>query len=263
MASRENSPASWQPYIIETNLLTKFHEDWTINVAFRELTRQMLTPHNAQRDKKRSQKFTMSMLCSVINVASKVAHLSFKQNYLFFAAQDIIKTNILTKFPGEVLTRINYPPLGSHVFQKIDTILDLIPDIIKINVLTKECYRKNVPPPGSHFHDHWTISVSSRVIVFQQTRTIFTNQDIPKTNLLTKFHEDWRKMPRPWRPFFQLTSTIFELFQDITATHLLAKLHEDRTKNVASSVNKANDDAAQCTTDDGQKTTCCTGELKI
>ncbi|KAH3875589.1 hypothetical protein DPMN_038858 [Dreissena polymorpha] len=35
--------------IIETNLLTKFHEDWTKNVASRELTRQMLTPHNARR----------------------------------------------------------------------------------------------------------------------------------------------------------------------------------------------------------------------
>ncbi|KAH3809928.1 hypothetical protein DPMN_138310 [Dreissena polymorpha] len=52
--------------IIKTNLLTKFHEDWTINVASRELTRQMLTPHNAQQttDKKRSQKLTMSTLCS-------------------------------------------------------------------------------------------------------------------------------------------------------------------------------------------------------
>ena len=37
--------------IIETNLLTKFHEDWTINVASRELTRQMLTPHNGRRTK--------------------------------------------------------------------------------------------------------------------------------------------------------------------------------------------------------------------
>ncbi|KAH3773271.1 hypothetical protein DPMN_174630 [Dreissena polymorpha] len=54
--------------IIETNLLTKFHEDWTINVASKELKRQMLTPHNAQRttDKTRSQKLTMSTLCSTI-----------------------------------------------------------------------------------------------------------------------------------------------------------------------------------------------------
>ncbi|KAH3851995.1 hypothetical protein DPMN_094484 [Dreissena polymorpha] len=52
--------------IIETNRLTKFYEDWTINVASRELTSQMLTPHNARRttDKRRSQKLTMSTLCS-------------------------------------------------------------------------------------------------------------------------------------------------------------------------------------------------------
>ncbi|KAH3694820.1 hypothetical protein DPMN_082261 [Dreissena polymorpha] len=61
VASREKCPAPWQPCfsnvtifeliqdIIETNLLTKFHEDWTINVASRELTRQMLTPHSARR----------------------------------------------------------------------------------------------------------------------------------------------------------------------------------------------------------------------
>ncbi|KAH3885745.1 hypothetical protein DPMN_009742 [Dreissena polymorpha] len=54
--------------IIETNLLYKFHEDWTINVASRELKRQMLTPHKAQRttDITRSQKLTMSRLCSTI-----------------------------------------------------------------------------------------------------------------------------------------------------------------------------------------------------
>ncbi|KAH3729567.1 hypothetical protein DPMN_055538 [Dreissena polymorpha] len=39
--------------IFETNLLTKFHEDWTINVASRVLTRQMLTRmmDNARRTK--------------------------------------------------------------------------------------------------------------------------------------------------------------------------------------------------------------------
>ncbi|KAH3822585.1 hypothetical protein DPMN_124369 [Dreissena polymorpha] len=35
--------------IIETNLLTKFHEDWTINVASRVLTRQMLTPDDGKK----------------------------------------------------------------------------------------------------------------------------------------------------------------------------------------------------------------------
>ncbi|KAH3817954.1 hypothetical protein DPMN_119539 [Dreissena polymorpha] len=52
---------------IETNLLTKFQEDWTFNVASRELAMQMLTTHDARRttDKRRSQKLTMSTLCSV------------------------------------------------------------------------------------------------------------------------------------------------------------------------------------------------------
>ncbi|KAH3797105.1 hypothetical protein DPMN_150680 [Dreissena polymorpha] len=34
--------------IIEINVLTKFHEDWTINVASRVLIRQMLMPHDEQ-----------------------------------------------------------------------------------------------------------------------------------------------------------------------------------------------------------------------
>ncbi|KAH3755433.1 hypothetical protein DPMN_190129 [Dreissena polymorpha] len=41
--------------IIEANPLTKFHEDWTINVASRELTRQMLTPRNSQRTRDNAQ----------------------------------------------------------------------------------------------------------------------------------------------------------------------------------------------------------------
>ncbi|KAH3842271.1 hypothetical protein DPMN_115768 [Dreissena polymorpha] len=49
--------------IIKTNLLTKFHEDWTINANVDVAQR---TTHNAQRttDKRRSQKLTMSTLCS-------------------------------------------------------------------------------------------------------------------------------------------------------------------------------------------------------
>ncbi|KAH3864903.1 hypothetical protein DPMN_027936 [Dreissena polymorpha] len=45
------------------NLLTTFHEDQKINVAFRMFTRQMLTPHDAHRttDKSRSQ---MLIMCS-------------------------------------------------------------------------------------------------------------------------------------------------------------------------------------------------------
>ncbi|KAH3798341.1 hypothetical protein DPMN_151940 [Dreissena polymorpha] len=53
--------------IIGTHLLTKFHEDRTVNVASRLLTGHMLKPHNARRttDKRRSQKLTMRTLRSV------------------------------------------------------------------------------------------------------------------------------------------------------------------------------------------------------
>ncbi|KAH3846861.1 hypothetical protein DPMN_089167 [Dreissena polymorpha] len=56
----EKCHAPWQPcfsskHIIEPNLLNKFHEDWTIYVASRELTRQMLMAHGGRRttDKRR------------------------------------------------------------------------------------------------------------------------------------------------------------------------------------------------------------------
>ena len=37
--------------IIGTYVLSKFHENWTINVASRVLTKLMLTPHDARRTK--------------------------------------------------------------------------------------------------------------------------------------------------------------------------------------------------------------------
>ncbi|KAH3880397.1 hypothetical protein DPMN_004311 [Dreissena polymorpha] len=47
-----------------TNVLTKFHEDRTINVASGEFTRQNVYYAQRTTDKRRSQKLTMSTLCS-------------------------------------------------------------------------------------------------------------------------------------------------------------------------------------------------------
>ncbi|KAH3861112.1 hypothetical protein DPMN_024040 [Dreissena polymorpha] len=79
--------------IIEMNLLTKFHEDWTINVASRVLTR-----------------FYYSHI---------------RKNSPPLSSHDIIGTNLLSKFHEDrkinvasiVLTRKNAPPPGGHVFQ--------------------------------------------------------------------------------------------------------------------------------------------------
>ncbi|KAH3848294.1 hypothetical protein DPMN_090653 [Dreissena polymorpha] len=148
-----------------------FHDDWTINMAFRVLTSHVFQPTGT----------------------------------IFELIQDIIGTNLVTKFhdsrtinvASRVLIRKNAPPTSDHVFKATKTIFQLIQDIIGTILLTK-------------FHEDWTINVASRVLtrfyyshirknapplgshVFQANVTIFELiQDIIGTNLLTKFHEDW------------------------------------------------------------------------
>ncbi|KAH3887443.1 hypothetical protein DPMN_011460 [Dreissena polymorpha] len=152
--------------IIETNLQTKFHEDWTINVASRVLTSP--TPGG---------------------------HVFKATKTIFELIQDIIGTNLLTKFHDDlkmnvtsrVLTRKIAPLRGGHVFQPTAIIFELFQDIIGMNLLTEfhddrninvDSIVKNDPPLGGH--------------VFQANFTMFELiQDIIETNLLTKFHEDW------------------------------------------------------------------------
>ncbi|KAH3693582.1 hypothetical protein DPMN_081016 [Dreissena polymorpha] len=204
--------------IIGTNLLTKFHKDWKINVASRVLTRKNAPP-----------------LAAMMNLLTKF-HEDRTVN---------VASRVLTRFYYSHI-RKNAPPLGSHVFQANIIIFQLIPDIIKTNLLTK-------------FHEDWTMNVALRVLtrknalppdglVFKETKTIFELiQDIIGTNLLTKFHED-RKInvasrvlirknaPPPGGHVFQPTGIIFELVQDIIGMNLLTKFHEDQTINVASRV---------------------------
>ncbi|KAH3883641.1 hypothetical protein DPMN_007601 [Dreissena polymorpha] len=181
--------------IIGTNLLTKFHEDRKINVASRLLTRKN-NPHPG-------------------------SHVFKPTGIIFELFQDIIGMNLLTKFhedrtvnvASRVLTRKNAPPPGGHVFKATKTIFQLMQEIIrtnflikfhddqKINVASRVLTRKNAPPPWWPYR---TINVASRVHiirknaphidshVFQANVTIFKLiQDINKTNLLTKYHEDW------------------------------------------------------------------------
>ncbi|KAH3891041.1 hypothetical protein DPMN_015132 [Dreissena polymorpha] len=146
--------------IIEINLLTEFHEDWTINVASKVLTIHLWK-----------------------NAPPPGGHVIKATKSIFKLIQDIIGTNLLTKF---------------H-------------DDRKINVTSRVLTRKNAPPPWwpyiigmnllTEFHEDRTINKASRVKnappldshVFQANVTIFELiQYINKTNLLTKFHEDWK-----------------------------------------------------------------------
>ncbi|KAH3735885.1 hypothetical protein DPMN_042445 [Dreissena polymorpha] len=269
------------------NLLTKFYEDQTINVASRvltrfnyshikpykenapplgshvfqanitifdsskislkpifvassELTRQMLTPHNGRRTKKRSQKLTMSTLCS--------ADSSHPQNQHKFA--HLRGTNQQTNRPTNGQGKNNTSPTTIVGDIKIVT-SRFHDDLAKIvtsretNVLTK-------------FHENWAKNVTSRVFtcfhyvhieenapptgghVFSPIWTIFELvRDINKTNVLTNFHDDWAKI-KTSRVFtshvIKLTGTIFKLNSHIKETNVLTKFHENWAKNVTSRV---------------------------
>ncbi|KAH3873124.1 hypothetical protein DPMN_036350 [Dreissena polymorpha] len=182
------------------NLLTKFHEDWTVNVASRVLTRFYYS-----HIRKNTNLLTKFHEDRILNVASR----------------------FLTRFYYSHI-RKNAPHLGSNVFQAKATIFKLIQDIIGKNLLTKFHENrkinvltwKNAPPPWwpcfstnhiigmnllTKFHEDWKINVASR-----------------------------EKCPPLGNHVFPAKVTVFELIQDFIGTNLLSKFHEDRKINVAS-----------------------------
>ncbi|KAH3738956.1 hypothetical protein DPMN_045600 [Dreissena polymorpha] len=196
----------------------------------------------------------------VKNATPPCGHVFKRTSTIFDLSPDIISTNILTKKSG--------PPPGSHVFQQTRTIFKLIRDMFHedwtINVTSRVLKRKTATTTGGHvFHSTGTIFELVLLHVFQPTVTIFQLvQDIIKTNVLTKLHEDWtinltstvktapppgghvflptgtifehikdfigthENCHAPWHPGFSTTRSIFELVQDINGTHVLTKFHE-------------------------------------
>ncbi|KAH3861279.1 hypothetical protein DPMN_024206 [Dreissena polymorpha] len=152
------------------NFLTKFHEDRTVNVASRVLTRF----------------YYSHIRKNAPPLGSHVFQAKFHEDR---------KINV----DSRVLTMKKAPPSGSHVFQQTCIIFKLVQDIIWMNLLTKfnedqtinvssrvftrfyySHLRKNAPPHGIH--------------VFQANVTIFElNRHIQKRHVLAKFHEDWTK----------------------------------------------------------------------
>ncbi|KAH3773862.1 hypothetical protein DPMN_175233 [Dreissena polymorpha] len=117
----------------------------------------------------------------------------------------------------------NAKTISLRLWRIVNKIQDSFLPLIITRVLTRFYYshiKKNAPPLGSYF--------------FQATIIIFELiQDIIETNLLTKFHEDWKINPykekclAPGGHVFNQTKTIFELIQEIIETNLLTKFHED------------------------------------
>ncbi|KAH3859554.1 hypothetical protein DPMN_102371 [Dreissena polymorpha] len=208
----------WRPFNNKTNLLTKFHKDWTRNVPSTALTRKTAPPTGDHVFQRTGTTFELNQ-----NIIKKTILTNFE------LYRGIIGTNLLTKFHEDRTRNVasreftwkTATPTGGHVV--FFTYFELDRDLIGTKLLTKfhedrtrnvassvftrflnRQIKKTAPPTGGH--------------IFQWTRTTFElNQDIIKTR-------------------FQDSS--FELDRDLIGTKVLTKFHKDRTRNVASRVFK-------------------------
>ncbi|KAH3891375.1 hypothetical protein DPMN_015474 [Dreissena polymorpha] len=114
--------------IIGTNLLKKFHEDPTINVASTVLTRQIFMTHNRRQTIDNRE----------LTIRKYVQKTCFHYIHIEKTAT----------------------PPGGHVFPPIMTIFELVRDIYKIDA-------KHVTSRKTHvltkYHEDWTKKVTSRV----------------------------------------------------------------------------------------------------
>ncbi|KAH3863133.1 hypothetical protein DPMN_026111 [Dreissena polymorpha] len=184
--------------IHKSNVLTKFHDDWTKNFTSRETN--VLTKFHEDWAKNVSSEKTAPSTCGHVfplimtifelakNVTSRVKMTPPPFGHVFLLIGTIFKLN-----------HQNCPPPGGHVFSPIWTIFDLVQDINETNVLTKfhDAWTKMVtsgvftrntaPPPGGHLHEDWASNVTSTVFT---SMTQFRTWSRYHINVLTKFHED-------------------------------------------------------------------------
>ncbi|KAH3694242.1 hypothetical protein DPMN_081682 [Dreissena polymorpha] len=94
--TRKNAPP---PDIIRMNLLTKFHEDRTINVASRVLTRKNAPPPGGHFHVDRTINVAFRVLTRK-NVSGKILCplVAMFLKHVFKLAKDIINKNLLNKF---------------------------------------------------------------------------------------------------------------------------------------------------------------------
>ncbi|KAH3718468.1 hypothetical protein DPMN_061272 [Dreissena polymorpha] len=183
--------------IIGTNILTKFLEDRTMNIAPRVLTRTntpIIGGHVFQPTETKDR---------TINEASRVV------TKLYFSH---IRTYVQP--PGDHVFLTDHNHFRTHPRFKTETIFEIIQDIIRANVL-------------GTFHEDWTTDRQTDGRTDGRT-------DIIGTNLLTKFHDDrtkkvaycflTRHMLRPHLP-------IPRYYWDKSS-----KFHDYRTIHVASRV---------------------------
>ncbi|KAH3824834.1 hypothetical protein DPMN_126687 [Dreissena polymorpha] len=214
--------------IYETNVLNKFHEDWTKNVTSKTIFELF---HDDWALIVTSRVFTRK------TATPTGGHVFIRTGTSCVLNQPIIKTNIFTNFE---LDRVI---IGTNLLTKFHE--DRTRNEAS-RVFTRFLYcqmKETALPTGGH--------------VFQLTGTTFNSTNISLrqtyiigTNLLTRFHEG-RTRNVASRVFTKKTATptdghflngpeplltSFELDRSIIGANLLTKFYEDRTRHVATRV---------------------------
>ncbi|KAH3829023.1 hypothetical protein DPMN_131011 [Dreissena polymorpha] len=160
--------------IKETNVLTKFHENWAKNVT--------------------SRVFTCFHYIHIEKNAPPTGGQVFSPIWTIFnLVRDINKTNVLTNFHDDwakivtsrVFTRKTAQPTGGHVFQQTGTTFELNQHIIKANILTNFELDSNIIGTKllTKFHEDRTINVASRVFTNKCGRTDNGQRPVTKAHL--------------------------------------------------------------------------------
>ncbi|KAH3770051.1 hypothetical protein DPMN_171330 [Dreissena polymorpha] len=195
--------------IKETNVLSKFHENWAINVTY---------VHK--------------------NAPPTGSHVFTPIPTIFKLVRDINKTNVLTNFHdwAKIVTssvyKENCPAHWRPYITKTNilTNFELGRDFIGAKLLTK-------------FHEDETRNVASRVFTSKCLRTD-GRMDIRRTKTGQKSSLEQSVMPQLTENcsptsshVIHLTVTIFELKSRMKETNVLSKFHENWAKNVTSTKN--------------------------
>ncbi|KAH3712206.1 hypothetical protein DPMN_071889 [Dreissena polymorpha] len=221
--------------IKQTNVLTKFHENWAKNVTSRGFT----CFHYIHIEK---------------NSPPTGGHVFSPIWTIFELVRHINKTNVLINFHDD------WAKIVTSGLYKENCPAHWRPYwALNVTSTFQTQSRFHWDKSSDQFQEDRTINVASRVFTNKCGRTDdgqrpvtkshlsnqygghLSKQDIIGTNLLTKFHKD-RKInvasrenaPPLGSHVFQPTGISFELVQDIIGMDLLTKFHEDRTENVAS-----------------------------
>ncbi|KAH3860204.1 hypothetical protein DPMN_023096 [Dreissena polymorpha] len=152
----------WRPYINKTNVVTNFHDIWPKIVASIVFTREN---------------------CHYIHIEKNAQPTS---GHVFFTGLDHFRT-LQRHQLNQLFTRKTAPPTDGHVFQRIGTTFELNQDIIKTNILTNfELGRDFIGTKLlTKFHEDGTTNVASRVFTSKCLRTDRHTMDKDRSQKLT------------------------------------------------------------------------------